>query len=142
MSKIYNADKNVYDAAIERIDYLFGEFNQIYLSFSGGKDSGVMLNLVCEYMRANNITKKIGVMLLDNEANFEYSYAFMHKILKENLDLLDIYWCCLPISLPCTVSSYDIDWQCWGEDDKDRWIRDMPEEDYVVNVSNLNCPFG
>jgi len=141
MSKIYNADKNVYDAAVERIDYLFGEFNKIYLSFSGGKDSGVMLNLVCEYMRANNITKKIGVMLLDNEANFEYSYAFMHKILKENLDILDIYWCCLPISLPCTVSSYDIDWQCWGEDDRDRWIRDMPEEDYVVNASNHKFPF-
>ena len=32
---------NVYDAANERIDFIFKNFERIYLSFSGGKDSGV-----------------------------------------------------------------------------------------------------
>jgi len=137
----YNRGKNVYTAAMERIDFIFKNFPKIYLSFSGGKDSGVMLNLVIEYMRKNQITEKIGVMILDNEANYEYSIEFMHDIIKANLDLLDVYWCCLPITLPCTVSSYAVDWQCWGEDDKGRWIRPMPKESYIVNLKNHKFDF-
>lgn len=131
--------KNVYDAANDRIEFIFKNFKKIYVSFSGGKDSGVMLNLVLDYMRKNNITEKIGVMTLDNEANYTYSLDFMHSILSKNRDLLDIYWCCLPITLPCTVSSYMTEWQCWGVKDEHRWIRPMPKEDYIVNLEN--CPF-
>lgn len=130
---------NVYDASQERIKFIFDNFPRIYISFSGGKDSGVMLNLMLDYMRANNITKKVGVMILDNEANYEDSLNFMHKILGDNLDLLDVYWCCLPITLPCTISSYAFEWQCWGERDKERWIRPMPPQPYIVNMKN--CPF-
>ena len=136
----YDKDKDVYQAATERFDFLFANFNKIYLSFSGGKDSGVMLNMILEYMRSRGITRKIGLMTLDNEANYEYSLEFMHRIIQANRDLLDVYWCCLPITLPCSVSSYSIDWQCWGERDKDRWIRPMPEHDYIINMEN--CPFN
>tara|TARA_R110000796_G_scaffold241786_1_gene363599 strand:- start:1602 stop:2897 length:1296 start_codon:yes stop_codon:yes gene_type:complete len=139
--KNYNENKNVYEAANERIEFIFNNFERKYMSFSGGKDSGVMLNLVLDYMRKNNITEKIGIMILDNEANYEYSLEFMYKIMDENLDLLDVYWCCLPITLPCTVSSYEIDWQCWGVNDKSRWIRPMPEKKYIVNIDNHKFDF-
>lgn len=137
MSKNYDQTKNVYEASVERIDFIFKNFKRIYVSFSGGKDSGVMLNLVMDYMRKNNITEKLGVMILDNEANYEYSLKFMHSILEKNLDILDVYWCCLPITLPCTVSSYATEWQCWGLRDKKRWIRPMPKQPYIVNVNNM-----
>jgi predicted phosphoadenosine phosphosulfate sulfurtransferase len=137
----YDTTKNVYEAAQERLKFLFDNFERIYVSFSGGKDSGVMLNLMLDYMRANGITNKIGLMVLDNEANYEHSLNFMHSILGKNRDLLDIYWCCLPITLPCTVSSYAVDWQCWGEADKSRWIRPMPEQDYIVNIHNSPFDF-
>lgn len=130
---------NVFDASQDRLNFIFKNFERIYLSFSGGKDSGVMLNLVLDYMRKNKITKKIGLMTLDNEANYEYSLEFMHRIIEKNLDLLDVYWCCLPITLPCTISSYAIEWQCWGERDKDRWIRKPPEKPYIITIKN--CPF-
>jgi predicted phosphoadenosine phosphosulfate sulfurtransferase len=80
-------------------------------------------------------------MILDNEANYTDSLNFMHLILQKNLDILDVFWCCLPITLPCTVSSYEIDWQCWGVNDKHRWIRPMPTESYVVNIENNKFPF-
>lgn len=137
----YNPDKNVYDATQERLDFIFNNFDRIYLSFSGGKDSGVMLNTTLDYMRKHGITKKLGIMILDNEANYEYSIQFMHRIIKDNLDLLDVYWCCLPITLPCTVSSFAVDWQCWGEDDKARWIRPMSPEPYIVNLKNHKFDF-
>lgn len=138
-SRVYNKKLNVYEAAQERMRFIFENFERIYLSFSGGKDSGVMLNLAIDYMRTNGITKKLGVMVLDNEANYDLSLSFMHSIIEKNLDLLDVYWCCLPITLPCTVSSYAVEWQCWGERDKARWIRPMPKQPYIVNVDN--CPF-
>jgi len=137
----FNKTKNVYHASIERIDYIFNKFNKIYLSFSGGKDSGVMLNLCIDYIRKNNINKKLGIMILDNEANYEMSLNFMHSIISNNLDILDVYWCCLPITLPCTVSSYAIEWQCWGQRDKDRWIRPMPKQSYIVNFENHKFNF-
>lgn len=140
MKRVYNKNLNVFEASIERLDFVFENFERIYLSFSGGKDSGVMLNLVLDYMRKRGITKKIGIQIMDNEANYEYSLDFMKRMMDSNRDLLEIYWCCMPITLPCTVSSYEIDWQCWGVQDEHRWVRPMPSMDYVVNIENH--PFG
>ena len=138
----YNPELNVYDAAMQRIDFIFKNFERVYLSFSGGKDSGVMLNLAIKYMRDNNITdKKLGIQILDNEANYSQSTKFMHSILDKNLDILDVYWCCLPISLPCTVSAYHIEWQCWGERDKDKWITPPPAKSYTVTFDNHKMDF-
>lgn len=140
MKRVYRKT-NVYEASKKRIAFIFKNFERIYVSFSGGKDSGVMLNLVLDYMKKHKIKKKIGLMTLDNEANYGYSLSFMHKIIQQNLDLLDVYWCCLPITLPCTVSSFAVDWQCWGVDDKNRWIRPMPKEKYIVNIWNHKFDF-
>lgn len=140
--RVYKPDVNVYEASQERLKFIFDNFERVYLSFSGGKDSGVMLNLAIDYMRKNNITdRKLGIQILDNEANYEQSLSFMHEILEANRDILDIYWCCLPITLPCTVSSYAIEWQCWGNRDKERWIAPMPQNDYVVNFENHQFDF-
>jgi predicted phosphoadenosine phosphosulfate sulfurtransferase len=141
VKRVYDKSKNVYEASQERLKFIFDNFERIYLSFSGGKDSGVMLNLVIDYMRANGITRKIGLHVMDNEANYEDSLEFMHRMVSQNLDLLDVHWVCLPITLPCTVSQYAVDWQCWGEDDKDRWIRPMYPQPYITNMQNHQYPF-
>lgn len=46
-SKVY-LDQNVYEAALERVAYVFDNFQKIYVSFSGGKDSTVLLHLVMD----------------------------------------------------------------------------------------------
>jgi predicted phosphoadenosine phosphosulfate sulfurtransferase len=134
-------ETTVYEESKKRIRYILDNFKKVYVSFSGGKDSGVMLNLMIDELRENYVGRKVGVMILDNEANYTDSLNFMHLILQKNLDILDVFWCCLPITLPCTVSSYEIDWQCWGVNDKHRWIRPMPTESYVVNIENNKFPF-
>ncbi len=40
---------DVYEAIQKRFDYIFKEFDNIYVSFSGGKDSGLLLNLLMDY---------------------------------------------------------------------------------------------
>ncbi len=139
MKRIYN-DDDVYQASIARLDFIFENFERIYLSFSGGKDSGVMLNLILSYMKERGIKRKIGVQILDNEANYEYSLDFMRRMIENNREYLEVYWCCMPITLPCTVSAYEVDWQCWGRNDEHRWVRPMPKQDYIVNIDNH--PFG
>ena len=53
--------KNVYELIQERLEVIFKEFDNIYISFSGGKDSGVLLNLCLDYMRRNRLKRRIGV---------------------------------------------------------------------------------
>jgi predicted phosphoadenosine phosphosulfate sulfurtransferase len=65
----------------------------------------------------------------------------MHSILGKNLDLLDVYWLCIPLSLPCSVSSFRTEWQCWLEEERHKWVMPMPEHDYVVNESNMPFDF-
>ena len=44
-------DIDVLSAAQSRIEWTFDNFENIYCSFSAGKDSGVMTHLVCEEAR-------------------------------------------------------------------------------------------
>ena len=78
MKRIYK-ESNVYEASIKRLDFIFENFERIYLSFSGGKDSGVMLNLILQYMKERGIKRKIGIQIMDNEANYEMSLEFMRR---------------------------------------------------------------
>ena len=128
--------KNVWDATQERMKFIFDNFEKVYVSFSGGKDSGVLLNLAIDYVREHCPDRKIGVQVMDNEANYKLSTKFMLDMLDNNRDILDIYWCCLPITIGCTVSVYHSDWQCWGNDYRDKWIQDRPDRDYVVTWEN------
>jgi len=52
-------DINVYEATQARLKYIFDNFDNIYVSFSGGKDSGLLLNMVLDYKRRNNIQNKL-----------------------------------------------------------------------------------
>ncbi|MEK1438439.1 phosphoadenosine phosphosulfate reductase, partial [Limosilactobacillus fermentum] len=47
--------KTVCDAAKERIKRTFDEFDNVLVAFSGGKDSGVMLNMAYDYAKENNL---------------------------------------------------------------------------------------
>lgn len=127
---------NVWDATQDRMKFIFDNFERIYVSFSGGKDSGVLLNLAIDYVRKNCPDRKIGVQIMDNEANYKLSTRFMLDMLDNNRDILDIYWCCLPVTIGCAVSVYHSDWQAWGNDYRDRWIQAQPDRDYVVNWDN------
>ena len=62
-------EQDVYQALQERLRFLFEEFENIYLSFSGGKDSGLLLNLVLDFQKKYYPERKIGVFHQDFEAH-------------------------------------------------------------------------
>lgn len=127
---------DVYRAACDRIDYIFKNFEKIYLSFSGGKDSGVMLNLVVDYMRKNKIKQKIGILFIDMEGQYVLTIDYIKSMLTKNMDLFDVYWCCLPINLRNAVSVFQPFWTPWHPNHRDKWIREMPDFPVITEENN------
>jgi len=116
---------NVYDAALERVKWTFDNFERIYVSFSAGKDSSVMLHLMADEARARGV--KIGCLIVDLEGQYKLTIDHAKEMFEEYEDVLDIYWVCLPIALRNAVSVYEPKWTCWDKEKKDDWIRELPE---------------
>lgn len=129
-------NKNVYEAIQERLKFIFDNFDNIYVSFSGGKDSGLLLNLVLDYKRRNNISKKIGVFHQDFEAQYQLTTDFVTRMFQNNLDAIEPYWVCLPMGSRCAVSNFQMYWYPWEKDKQDCWVRPMPKMPYVINEDN------
>ncbi len=134
-------DINVYDALQNRLKYIFDNFDNIYVSFSGGKDSGLLLNLVLDYKRRHNITKKIGVFHQDFEAQYQATTDFVEKMFLQNLDDIEPYWCCVPMGSRCAVSNFQMYWYPWDDLKQEEWVRPMPQHPFVINLQNHKFDF-
>lgn len=116
---------SVLEAAIKRIEWTFDNFDKIYLSFSGGKDSTVMLHLVMD--EAIRRDRKIGVLLVDLEGQYKMTIDHASMCFDMYSNNIEKYWVCLPIHLRNAVSTYQPHWICWDEEKKDIWVRDLPD---------------
>jgi predicted phosphoadenosine phosphosulfate sulfurtransferase len=116
---------NVLEAAKQRISWTFDNFEKIYVSFSGGKDSTVMLHLVAEEAIKRN--RRIGIMLVDLEGQYRVTIEHLEKCFNMYKGISDQYWICLPIHLRNAVSVYETHWICWEEEKKEAWIRTPPD---------------
>lgn len=125
--------KNVYELAMERIKFIFDEFDHVYISFSGGKDSGLMLNLALKYLKDNNLNRKITLMHLDYEAQYEMTTKYVAQMEEEFKDYLNIYHVCVPFKVTTCTSMYQSYWRPWEEDKKEIWVRDLPENAMTKN---------
>jgi predicted phosphoadenosine phosphosulfate sulfurtransferase len=118
-------DFNVLQAAEDRIKWVFDTFPKIYVSFSGGKDSTVMLHLVMEEAIKRN--QKIGVLFIDLEGQYKLTIDHISRCYEMYKDNTEPFWCCLPIHLRNAVSVYEPHWLCWDESRKEDWIRQPPK---------------
>lgn len=121
----YYLEQNVYEASVERINYTFDNFEKIYLSFSAGKDSTVMLHLVLDEAVKRNV--KIGLMIVDLEGQYKLTIDHMTACIEMYKDHLDVYWVCLPIHLRNAVSVFKPFWKCWDKEVRSDWIREIPK---------------
>ena len=71
--------QNVYEALLERLQFIFCEFENIYISFSGGKDSGLLLNLVLDFRKKYYPDRQIGVFHQDFEAQYTVTTQYIER---------------------------------------------------------------
>lgn len=112
---------NVLDASKERISYAFDHFEKIYVSFSGGKDSTVMVHLLMEECKKRN--RKIGLLFIDWECQFEMTIEHMDEMTTQYADYIDLYWVALEIETSSSCSAYEPLWRSWDEKKKTLWTR-------------------
>lgn len=123
---------NVYDLIQERLGIIFSEFDNIYVSFSGGKDSGVLLNLCIEYVRKHGLKTRIGVFHMDYEIQYKMTVEYVERTFRENRDLLDVYRVCVPFRVTTCTSMYESYWRPWDESKREAWVRPLPEDAMTV----------
>ena len=126
------SDKSVLDAALDRIRYLYQCFDNIEVSFSGGKDSTCVLNL------ALKVAREIGRLpvvanFFDEEAIHPTTIEYVQRI-SENPDI-DLKWYALEFKHRNACSNEEPYWYCWDKSKVDLWVR--PMHDRAI-TSHLN----
>jgi predicted phosphoadenosine phosphosulfate sulfurtransferase len=115
---------NVLVASQDRISKIFDDFEKIYVSFSGGKDSSVMLHLVMEEAIKRN--RKVGVLIIDLEAQYSDTIKHLKEMTYTYRNNIELFWVCVPLLLRNAVTNFEPRWVCWDEDKKDIWVREKP----------------
>lgn len=128
--------KNVLEASKERIEFAFDNFERLYISFSGGKDSTAMVHLVADEARRRN--RRIGLLFIDWECQFERTIDHVRDITKNYSDVFDIFWIQLEIMTNNATSMYEPTWMSWDEEKKELWTR-KKEKDSIQDP--LFLPF-
>lgn len=122
-------DKNVYESACERFDYIYTHFERVCVSFSNGKDSGVLLNLAIEAARRHG-KLPVNALYIDMEAQYRHAIEFTYRMFSR--PEVTGWWVCLPIHLRNAVSQIQPYWIPWEQSKRDAWVREYPENPHVV----------
>ncbi|HBY66715.1 MAG TPA: hypothetical protein DEG69_02415 [Flavobacteriaceae bacterium] len=126
--KIY-LKQNVFDAALDRIRFLFDEFENVVVSFSGGKDSTVTLELALIVAEEKG-RLPLKVAFLDQEAEWQNVIDYIRIVMTD--ERVEPWWFQIPIRMTNSTSNEQHYLSCWK--DGDEWMREREEFSLTENV--------
>lgn len=125
---------DVLTAAKQRIEWTFDRFDRIYISFSAGKDSTVMLHLVME--EAKKRGRKIGCLFIDWECQITHTITFAKEMFNLYADNIDPYWVALPIKTWNSCSQFEPEWTAWDNEKQSLWVR-QPDPSSITDKTKF-----
>lgn len=128
MAKKYNLDKNVLQAAQERLAWVFDRFEHVCISLSGGKDSTVLFHLA--YEEAQKRDRILQVLIIDLEGQYQLTIEHLQQLI--SLPGLEVFWVCLPLNLRNGCSVFQPHWCCWEPELEKYWVRSIPDLKCVI----------
>lgn len=128
--RIYSS-RNVFEAALDRVRWLFDEFENVVVGFSGGKDSTVVFNLAMMVAREKK-RLPLQVLFLDQEAEWQATVDQV-RLVMEDPDVKPM-WMQVPLRLFNATSSTEHWLNCWAPDEEERWMRPRESYSYKENV--------
>jgi predicted phosphoadenosine phosphosulfate sulfurtransferase len=138
MTRKVFTDVSVLAAAKDRVAKIVADFERVYISFSGGKDSSVMMHLVCQEARRQG--KKIGVLIIDLEAQYRDTIKHIEQMVDMYEDVIDLHWVCPELLLRNAVSNYQPRWVCWESGKENEWVRDKPRKEADLSQYDFYQP--
>lgn len=132
MRKKLTLEQNVLEAAIERMNYLYDNYDNVIVSFSGGKDSTAVMNIALKIATERD-RLPLNVQFFDEEAIHPPTIEYVTRV-RERPDI-NLTWFALEFEHRNACSSKHPYWWCWDKTKKDLWVRPMP--DFAVSEHPL-----
>lgn len=135
-------DYDVVTAAKKRIVSIFDSGVNVALSFSGGKDSIVLADIIYKLLVTGRIkSDQLIVEFIDEEGMFDDVIEIVKKWrIKFMQEGVRFYWYCLPVKhFNClNTLSEEETFICWEPNEKENWIRQKP--DFAISDHPLLIP--
>ena len=117
-------ETNVYESALSRFRYLFDSFDKVVISFSGGKDSTVCLNLGLKVAREKN-KLPLDVYFWDEEVIMPETEEYLMRV--KNHPDIRLKWLCVPVKHRNGGSRRNPFWYPFDPNCRDKWVRPIPD---------------
>ena len=128
--KQYKASIDVVEAAKTRIRNIFRNGVNVYMSFSGGKDSLCLANIVLDLIQTGEINpQQLSVQFIDEEAIFPCIEKTVKEWRRKFLTVGSQFeWFCMQVRHYNCFNQLENDesFICWDKEKQDRWIRQPP----------------
>lgn len=127
--------KNVFDAALERINFLFDEFPNVVAGISGGKDSTVIFELALMVARERE-RLPLTVFFLDQEAEWTATIDQVRRIM--HLPEVKPLWMQMPMHLDNAASFVTKFLKCWDPEHEADWVHEKDPVSLKENIYGTN----
>jgi 3'-phosphoadenosine 5'-phosphosulfate sulfotransferase (PAPS reductase)/FAD synthetase len=132
-------DINCVEAARQRVRHVFETFDDVWVQFSGGKDSTAALYLVKEYHDEHGLGP-VNCIFRDEEMVSPATIKFVEEV--SNYDWVNMEWYCLPYGQEVWVLGRRAYIVLWSEQrrQRDELIREIPEG--AITAESFGLPPG